>query len=139
MPKKKAQHKIDSPVERHKSASRKLKTSLTRKRWRTGKSKPVYRLTNIQKALLQATRKQRKKDLNEALAEARARIWDEAKHLRERFGAHTEQYYYEQLLQTGRLMKTTRKVNRWNAFLHAEVKRMNEGTYIFYLVYCLFY
>ena len=110
-----------------------------RKRWRTGKSKPMYCLTNIQKALLQATRKQRKKDLNEALAEARARIWDEAKHLRERFGAHTEQYYYEQLLQTGRLMKTTRKVNRWNAFLHAEVKHMNEGTYIFYLVYCLFY
>lgn len=87
-------------------------------------------LTNIQKAQLQAKRKQRKKDLNDALTEARRRIWDEARKLREQFGTHTEQYYYEQLLQTSRLAKSTRKVNRWNAYLHQEVKRINEGMYI---------
>lgn len=74
-----------------------------------------------------AMQKQKKADLNEALAQARAAVWEEAKKLRELFGGHSEQYYFQQIVQLGRLEKTTQKVNHFTAYIRSEVKRINEG------------
>ena len=103
-------------IDCHKAASRKIKTNIPRKKWRTGATCPRYKLTPIQKSQLQANRKQRKKDFNEALSGAHASVWEEAKKLHELFGIHSAQYYFEQILQQGRLSKSKRKINRWNVF-----------------------
>jgi hypothetical protein len=47
--------------------------------------------------------------------------------LHEEFGAHSVEWYYEEIMQRSRLGKKTRRVNRWNAFLKKELAEMNAG------------
>lgn len=132
--------KLDG-LNHHKALSSKLKTSIPRKKWRMGATCPCYKLTPAQKSQVQAKCKQRKQDINAALAAAREMVWSEAKKLQELFGRHTTKYYFEQTLQQGRISKRKHKINRWNVYYCKEVKRLNTGkypvTYIFTFTYSI--
>lgn len=120
-----SQKKLPSGTQRYKSSSRKLSSTATRRKWRTVKVK--YQRTPLEKAIVKEHRQARVKDLNEALDEARQVIKDEARKLKERFGGHSEQYFFEQLLQMSRFSKSQRKVSKWNAYYRSQVKLANEG------------
>ncbi|KAG2101885.1 uncharacterized protein F5147DRAFT_776541 [Suillus discolor] len=50
---------------------------------------------------------------------------DQATALQERFGRHSIEYYYEEIMQQSHLLKKTRKVNKWNVFIKQEVQCIN--------------
>ena len=122
--------KLLSGTQRYRGSTRRFSSTATRRKWRTPKVK--YQRTPQEKAIIKERRQARVKDLNEALDEARQVIKDEARKLRERFGGHSEQYFYEQLLQTSRFSKSQRKVSKWNAYYRSQVKLANEGKFLFF-------
>ena len=83
--------------------------------------------------MIKERRQNRVKELNGALDEAHQVIKDEARKLRERFGGHSEQYFFERLLQTSRFSKSQRKVSKWNAYYRSQVKLANEGCCLFWI------
>jgi len=113
-------------AQRYKSATRKLMTTIVRRKWRTV-NKPAVRHTPLEKANIRARRQTRNKDVNAAIEEARMHISDDARNLREKFGQHSEQYYFERIIQASRVSKSQRKVNRFNAYAREEIKCINEG------------
>ena len=60
------------------------------------------------------------------LKEPRAVILAEAVKLHQKHGGHNLNYYVELLYQNGQ-QKGGRKVSNWNAWVHLESKRLNEG------------
>lgn len=110
----------------------KLSTSKARKPWRR-RVKPI-KSTPAEKKLKAVQRKVRKKEYHVALEEARASILDRATELHERFGGHSVDYYFEEIMQNGRLVKGSRETSRWNAYLRSEVRKLNDGTYLIYQV-----
>ena len=100
----------DANVQRYKSNTRKLLTTISRRRWRT-LNKTTYRRSALEKANIKAKRQTCNKELNAAIEEARIHISDDARNLRENFGGHSEQYYFEQIIQASRIQKSQHKVN----------------------------
>jgi hypothetical protein len=120
------QSSADGP-QRFKSLSRKLSTAKTRYAWRTKTKRKYIKRTPAEKAALKEKRQSEKKMYNDALQEAREVVLQQATQLHERFGGHSVQHYFEQILQQSRMKKRSRKVSRWNAYLRSEVKRINDG------------
>ena len=85
--------------------ARKLSSSTTRKSWRH-RTKPIQQ-TPAEKKLLAEKRAKRKKDYQEALAEARNTIMEQAARLHERFRGHSIDWYFKEIMQHGRLAKGT--------------------------------
>jgi hypothetical protein len=52
---------------------------------------------------------------------------EQATLLREEFGGHTAEWYFEEIMQRARMSKSKRSASRWNAFLRSEVKSINDG------------
>jgi hypothetical protein len=77
--------------------------------------------------MLAEKRAKRKKEYQEALADARHAIMDHAAKLHEKFGGHSIEWYFEEIMQRGRLAKATREPSRWNAYLRSEAKKINDG------------
>jgi hypothetical protein len=105
--------------------ARKLSNSNARKPWRH-RAKAIRR-TPAEKKLLAEKRAKRKTEYQEALAEARNVIMEQAAILHERFGGHKIEWYFEKIMQCGRLAKHTREPTRWNAYLRSETKKINDG------------
>jgi len=105
---------------------RKLSTSKVRKPWRR-RAKPTVKSTPAEKKLKAVRRAVRKKEYHVALEEARATILDKATELHERFGGHSVNWYFEEIMQNGRLAKNSRDTSRWNAYLRSEVRKINDG------------
>jgi hypothetical protein len=117
----------DTGPQRFKSASRKLLTTTTRYAWRT-KSKRIYiKKTPSEKQALKAKRQERKREYNEALEEVIDMVRKQAAILRGKYGGHSVQWYFEEIMQQARITKGQRKVSAWNAYLSAESKRINNG------------
>lgn len=74
---------------------------------------------------VQQRRKSRETFSND-LKEARTVIMAEAVKLHQKHGGHNLNYYVELLYQNGH-QKGERKVSDWNAWVHLESKRLNEG------------
>jgi hypothetical protein len=122
-------------VQRLLSEVRKYSTDKARIAWRRrGKQRKKIKLSAADKALAAAKRKTERIKYSEALANSRKVVMDEAIKLHEMFGAHTVDYYYEQLLQGHRLARSKRNVSRWNIWLRKEVQRLNDGKQ-FYILY----
>lgn len=62
-----------------------------------------------------------------ALKDARDVVYKQATQLREVFGAHSADYYTQEILQRGRLERGRRKPSKWNAFLKQELEKQNAG------------
>jgi chromatin segregation and condensation protein Rec8/ScpA/Scc1 (kleisin family) len=62
-----------------------------------------------------------------ALAAAQQSVWDQAEALREQFGKHDTNYYFEEIIHRSHLKVAERSVSRWNAFLSLELAHRNKG------------
>ena len=49
-----------------------------------------------------------------ALAAAQQVVWDQAEALREKFGKHDTNYYFEEIIQRSHMKISERSVSRWN-------------------------
>jgi hypothetical protein len=86
--------------------------------------------------LLQAKRK--RKDNRDAyataLAAAQQAVWDQAEALRDQFGKHDTNFYFEEIIHRSHLKVAERSVSRWNAYLSLELARRNKGFFLFLLI-----
>ena len=112
------------------SKQRKLSTSKARLPWRHRAKRIALRKTPAEKAAQAAKRQAHRVSYREALTSARSVVMDQAIQLRERFGMHTVEWYFEEIMQQSRMGKVKRAPSRWNAFLRKEVQRINNGMYI---------
>jgi riboflavin synthase alpha subunit len=92
--------------------------------------------TPTEKAALALARRTCRETYAQALSEAQAVILDQATLLRERFGGHSIEYYYEEIMQKSRFQRE-RGVSQWNAFVNQEAKRINGGK-VFYIMDVMF-
>lgn len=118
-----------SEVIRRFNKSRKLYTTKARFPWRhRAKAKALnMTLTDAEKAEARKKRVESRRDLSSALESARRAVWDLAVDLSHRFGCHAPKYYFELLMQQSRVTKGKRRVNRWNAYIYENTKRINGG------------
>lgn len=65
--------------------------------------------------------------LANAFNDIREVIWKHAEQMKEEFGKRPASWYFEAIMQRGRVDRTRRKPNRWNAYLSQEVTKRNEG------------
>ena len=56
-------------------------------------------------------------------------LWNKAVKLKEKFGKHSKQYYYEQIIHASKHKKGKGKILRWNIYLSLEVKCINKGKF----------
>lgn len=61
-----------------------------------------------------------------ALAAAQQSVWDQAEALRDQFGKHDTNFYFEEIIHRSHLKVAERSVSRWNAFLSLELARRNK-------------
>jgi hypothetical protein len=107
------------------STQRKYMTSKVRKAKTKTLRKKIVR-TPAEKAIRVQQRRKSREVFRNDLKEARAIITAEAVKLHQKHGGHNLSYYVELLYQTGQ-QKGERKVSDWNAWVHLESKRLNEG------------
>jgi hypothetical protein len=75
-------------------------------------------------------RKENRDTYATALAAAQQAVWDQAEALRDQFGKHDTNYYFEEIIHRSHLKVAERSVSRWNAFLSLELDRRNKGFFI---------
>ncbi|KAG2151618.1 uncharacterized protein EDB93DRAFT_1249260 [Suillus bovinus] len=100
--------KSDNALSRYASCMRKISTMKTRSSWRH-RAAQHYKKTPTEKALLKAKRKQHRTEYTEALAAAWNVVMEQATLLHEKFGRHSVNYYFEEIMQRSRIRKGTRK------------------------------
>jgi hypothetical protein len=122
---------VEGPA-RHSSRKAALATSRNRLPWRHRSKHRTFKQSPAEKAALAEKWSSRKLAYCEALTEAAETIYNEAVKLREKFGTHSIQYYMGELMQQSRLDKKKRNINSWNVFLRNEVKRINEGVFVWF-------
>jgi hypothetical protein len=102
-------------------------TNRARLPWRHRTKCKIYQQSSVEKKQLAEKRHKNKADYNDALAAASSVLQEEAAKLKEQFGAHSVQYYMDEIMQSSQLAKKKRSVNCWNVYLRNEVKHLNDG------------
>ncbi|KAG6894763.1 hypothetical protein C0992_004787, partial [Termitomyces sp. T32_za158] len=87
------------------------------------------KLTPVAKAEAKHKRDKNRNGYKVALEAAQSVVCCKAEVLHAKFGAHSVQYYKEEILQFSRLNKQTCQPSQWNAYLCVEIKRQNTGAY----------
>jgi hypothetical protein len=102
------------------------------------KRRAVLKKTPAEKARLSKKRHSEKTAYHAALDTARNVVMEHAEQLRDTFGRHSVDYYYEEIMQLSRKNKTKReKINLWNVFTRVEAQRVNKGTSNRSLIYSM--
>lgn len=132
MAKSRALNVSASEVIRRFNKSRKLFTLKARLPWtqRSRFKSLGATLTGAEKSQANKKRMEFRQDLNAALESAQQAVWDLAVDLSQRFGRHAPKYYFELLMQQSRVAKGKRRVNRWNAYIYENTKRINAGEWV---------
>lgn len=107
--------------------TRKYVTRLTRKAYHARPKRILIKKTPAERKVIAASRADRREKIAAALSSARETVVEEARKLQQEFGTHDEKYFQHQILQQARIASTKRKPNVWNAFLHAELEKVNSG------------
>ncbi|KAG1766623.1 hypothetical protein EV702DRAFT_1204089 [Suillus placidus] len=115
-----------SDLKRYAKEMRKLSTQRVRKPWRRS-SRPRVKRSAAEKSAARKRCKEFCTEYSAALAAARDIIWEQAIQLREKFGCHSVDYYYETIMQQSRKTVNKRPATRWNAFIRQEVKCANDA------------
>ena len=110
------------------STQRKYMTTKVRKARAKSQRKKIVR-TDAEKAIRLQQRRKSRELLRNDLKEARTVIMAEAIKLHQKHGGHNFNYYVELLYQIGQHSKGERKISDWNAWVHLESKRLNEGCF----------
>ena len=117
----------------------KLSTNKTLTFWRKRTQRRALancRLTPADRLVQAKKRKQRRHEYHSALQEAQEKIYALAQGLKDRFGKYSVEHYHNDLIHRAHKSRSTRKVNRWNAFQKLELKRMRG---VFFMSLCLTY
>lgn len=109
-----------------------LLTTKMRQPWRRRAICVVHKKTHAEKKALADKRRQHRKTYSEALHDASQAIKVQAVQMKEKFGAHSADYYEKEIMQCSRLARSKRSINRWNVYLRSETKRMNDCEYSVY-------
>lgn len=91
------------------------------------KKRMALKKTPAQRKVEANARATRRKEEEDAVKEARLEVLATAQRLRERFQTHTTDYYYQTILQQSKVKQKPRGINKWNAYLYMEFKRINGG------------
>jgi len=105
----------------------KLATNKTFTFWRQRAQRrtQVKRVSTAGDRALQAKkREQYRRDYQDALEEAQGKIYTLAQGLKDRFGKYSVEHYHNDLIHRAHKSRSTRKVNRWNAFQKLELKQI---------------
>ena len=116
----------NSYLQRLLSRQRKYMTTKVRKAQTKSQRRKIVR-TPAEKAMRVQQRRKSRETFSNDLKEARTVIMAEAVKLHQKHGGHNLNYYVELLYQNGHHQKGERKVSDWNACVHIESKRLNEG------------
>ena len=109
------------------SQQRKFSTNKIWKPWRHRTKRTILQKMPAEKAEAAAKRSNYRQSYNDALSKARGIVMEQATLLREEFGGHTAEWYFEEIMQRACMSKSKRSTSRWNAFLWNEVKSINDG------------
>jgi hypothetical protein len=129
-----ARQQGDHELTRYKSSLRKLSTNKARHPWRHRNKNKRIPLTPPEKAQRKKDRLLHKINYKAAMQKAQDVMLEEAKKLRELFGGHSVEWYFQEIMQRSHVTKKKRKVTLWNAYLQQEVKRINDGDLIHWYI-----
>ncbi|EIW83899.1 hypothetical protein CONPUDRAFT_150947 [Coniophora puteana RWD-64-598 SS2] len=99
----------------------------TRKPTRRRFAAPKIPKTPAEKAVTKTKRSARNKAFKEALKEAQEMVLQKATSMRERFGDHTVDWYFEYILQQTRMEQSKRQPTSWNAFVRCTTRKLNDA------------
>lgn len=112
-------------LSRLEKVSRKSTAQVNRKK--TSRKRCSRRLLPAEKEHLRRTRAQNRRALEEAINAAHETMWELAEAMAAKFGKHDATYYFRLCMQRPTKQLNGRRPNKWNAYLHGEVRRRNEG------------
>lgn len=113
--------------ERLLSISRKA-GSITRKPYRTRtKRLVVIKPTAAERLAKKLQRRERKKSYNDAIVDARQKIYELAEEIHARFGTFTLERVVTDIFQAQRLKDSSKEISRYAAFTSAQMKILNAG------------
>ena len=93
----------------------------------------VIKKTIVEKIRLQEKHEGARHAYRRALEGAQSVVMEQAELLRDQFGQHSIDYYYEVLMQCSRKTKGKRtKINLWNAFTRLEAQNANMCMYFWF-------
>lgn len=97
--------------------------------WRHRKSNRAgIKLTAVERQEIKDRREKKRDALEDALTSARETMYKYAEAMSEEFGgAHSADYYYRLIMQQSSLKIKPRRISGWNAFVHKEMKVLNDG------------
>ena len=100
---------------------------------RSRKSKRVFTAGD---RLVQAkNREQHRRDYQDALERAQAKIQDLAEELRNRFGKYSVEHYFNDLIHRAHKSRSVRRVSTWNAYQKLELERIKRNSSDLYLLW----
>jgi len=100
-----------------------------RRRTHSQKSRNRVFTAGDRQAQAQKREKQRR-DYYSAMQAAHRTIQELAEGMKNRFGKHSMSHYYNDMIHRAHKSRSTRKVNRWNAYQKLELARMkSKGRY----------
>jgi hypothetical protein len=118
--------------QRLRDKSRKFTTSKSRKPTPKKRRSRIIK-TPAEKATAAAKRRAERETLKADLQQIRQLIMDRAAELSHKYPGHNAEYYFEQILQLGRINHGKReKVSLWNAFMALETREMKGLFIVFY-------
>ena len=124
---------VDGPVH-HSSHRTKLSTWLP---WKQQTKCKLIECTGAKKKARSKAAKTLKWEYNATVQASRNVVYQEAIALQAKFGVHSIEWYYKDLLQV-LSKKAPRQVSSWNVFLHEQAKLTNDGmsSHLHELSYC---
>ncbi|EKM49190.1 uncharacterized protein PHACADRAFT_33584 [Phanerochaete carnosa HHB-10118-sp] len=116
-----------SNIRRYPNQARKQHAAPARMEYRhRTKNRNTAKPTPAEVAAQAAKRQENKEKHQKALEVAGKKTWKIAEGLSEELGDHPLAYYSNFLMQQSKISDSTRKTNKWNAFLSKEIKALNE-------------
>lgn len=116
-------------LKRVQAKHRKIRSSKTRTDLHLQKSRPGGKvLTPAEKTVRNQTRQDKRDRVNNKMKDARGRMWAIAVEFSAEFG-NTPEYWHQRMMQNARVAKSTRKPNRWNAFVSVQLEEINTSKF----------
>ncbi|TFY56288.1 hypothetical protein EVJ58_g7738 [Rhodofomes roseus] len=90
------------------------------------KPRASRKLLAAEKQELKRVRAERRRTLDDALTAAQEAMWEHAEAMAQQFEKHDPEHYFRLILQKPAKQLDSRRINLWNAFVHSELKTMND-------------
>ncbi|PIL29501.1 hypothetical protein GSI_08309 [Ganoderma sinense ZZ0214-1] len=120
---------IDQLLKKLARPAQKVGNKRVKEPWRHRKSNRAgIKLTEAERQERKDRREKKRDALEDALTSARETMYKYAEAMSEEFGRdHNADYYYRLIMQRSTMKIKPRRISGWNAFVHKEMKELNEG------------